>query len=149
MDCLPPEGWEVLGWADQTACPEGYTFTQVEEICTPFKNEFCCTEGHSGAHGDCTDLVINTIVEQCAFVADINACNLPAGWESNPGDGYWPCPGNFEWADDLECLDEPAPEEGESDSGSGWLPFRCGGSALGGLLFSSVFITIRRKKFEI
>jgi hypothetical protein len=146
MDCMPPEGWAVLGWSYQAECPEGYTFTQVEEICTPFKDEFCCTDGHSGAHGDCDDLVINETDQQCVFVEDINACNLPTGWEAKSADGYWACPRDFDWIENLECLDEPAPQQGDSDSGSGLLPFRCGGSALGGLLLSSVFLfTIRRK----
>jgi hypothetical protein len=150
MDCLPPEGWEVLGWSYEAECPEGYTFTQVEEICTPFKDEFCCSEGHSGAHGDCEDMVINRVTLKCAFVDDINACNLPLGWQAKPDDTpiyEWACPGLYDWTDDLACQDEPVSDAGDSDSGSGWLPLRCGGSALGGLLLSSVFFfTARRKK---
>jgi hypothetical protein len=143
MDCLPPEGWEVLGWSYQSECPAGYTLTEVEEICTPFKTEFCCTEGHSGAHGDCDDLVINTTTSECTFVEDVNACHLPADWEATPGEVYWACPGNYDWIDDFECLAEPATD---SNAGSEWLPFRCGGSALSGLLFFAVMIIITKRR---
>jgi hypothetical protein len=44
MDCLPPEGWGVLGWSYEVKIPADYTLTQVKEICNLFKNEFCCTE---------------------------------------------------------------------------------------------------------
>jgi hypothetical protein len=146
MDCLPPDGWEVLGWQDQAECPKGYAFTQVDEICTPFKNEFCCTDGHSGAHGDCDDLAVNGTAQQCVFVDDIDACYLPVGWEAKSTDDYWACPRNFDWVDNLECLDEPVSDAGDSDSGSGWLPFRCGGSALGGVLLSAAFVITTKRR---
>lgn len=149
MDCLPPEGWEVLGWSYQAECPEGYTFTEVEGICTPFKDEFCCTEGHSGAHGDCEDMVVNRVTSRCAFVEDINACNLPLGWQDKPEDisNYeWACPGSYSWTEDLACKEEPVSDDGASDSGSGWLPLRCGGSVLGGLLLSLTLVAFRRQR---
>jgi hypothetical protein len=146
MDCQPPEGWEVLGWSYEGVCPVGYTFTQVEEICTPFKDEFCCTDGHSGAHGDCNDLVVNEIVQQCAFLTDINACNLPTGWMAKSTEDDWACPQDFDWIENLECLEKPVSDGGDSNLGSGGLPFRCGGSAFGGVLLSAAFfITIKRR----
>ena len=148
MDCLPPDGWEVLGWSYQAECPEGYAFTQVEETCTPFKNEFCCTERHSGAHGDCEDMVLNRVTLKCAFVDDIHACNLPFGWQAKPErtpNYEWACPDLYRWTEDLACEDEPISEQ--RDGSSKWLPFRCGGFALGGMLFLSVVsIRVRRKK---
>jgi len=146
MNCLPPDGWEALGWSYEVECPEGYTFTQVDEICTPFKNEFCCTDGHSGVHGDCDDLVVNETVQECTFVTDINACYLSADWEARSTNGYWTCPRNFEWADNLECLTESVSDKDDSNPGSGGLPFRCRGSALGGVLLSAaIFITTKRR----
>jgi hypothetical protein len=150
MDCLPPDGWEVLGWSYDVECPEGYAFTEVEEICTPYKNEFCCTEGHSGAHGDCEDMVINRIACKCAFVEDINACNLPLGWQDKPEKkpNYgWACPGSFDWTEEFECQGESASDQGDADSGSGWLPFRCGGSILGILLIPLTFLFLLSPKF--
>jgi len=150
MDCLPPEGWEVLGWSYQVECPAGYTFTEVEEICTPFKNEFCCTEGHSGVQGDCEDLAINRVAQKCAFVEDIHACHLPSGWNAKPEDmpNYeWACPGNYDWTVNLECRDKSALDQGDTDSDSGWLPFRCGGFALGIFLLGPLFtVKIRRNQ---
>ena len=144
MDCLPPAGWEVLGWSYEAECPAAYAFTQVEEICTPFKNEFCCTEGHSGAHGDCDDLVLNNAAQQCAFVEDINACHLPPDWESKSGDVYWACPGNFVWIKDLDCFAESVSAGGDAGSGSGGLPFGCGSSALGVFLVPAVVFSLAR-----
>jgi len=146
MDCWPPDGREVLGWSYEAECPEEYTFTQVDEICTPFKNEFCCTNGHSGVHGDCDDLVVNEAAHECTFVMDINTCYLPVAWEAKSTGGYWACPRNFEWVDNLECLTDSVSDGGDSNSGSGGLPFRSGGWALNGLLFFAAnFIKTKRR----
>jgi hypothetical protein len=106
MDCFPPEGWEILGWAMDEPCPEGYTdIGSVGYECEAFKAEFCCTEGHSGAHGDCEDMVINRRNKQCTFVPDIATADLPSGWRAKPNrtaDYEWACPNNYEWVDDLE-----------------------------------------------
>ena len=110
MDCFPLEGWEVLGNAYDVACPAGYT--EVEEIpyrCESFKVPFCCSEGHSGAPGDCDDLVVNDREKTCAFVGKIEGCTLPNRWESRPAGleaRSWVCPANYEWVGDLDCLTE-------------------------------------------
>jgi hypothetical protein len=73
---------------------------EIVPVCTAHKVTFCCTEGHSGALGDCEDVVINKAAEQCAFVEDIGACpSLPRGWEKHGED----CP-YYEWAENIECL---------------------------------------------
>jgi hypothetical protein len=49
--------------------------------------------------------------------------------------------------ENLECQDKPTLDGGDADSGSGWLPFRCGGFALGIFLLGSLFTaSIRRNK---
>jgi len=102
VSCSPPAGWEVLGNQWETECPAGYTQVEIVPICTPHKVTFCCTEGHSGAPGDCEDVVINEATEQCAFVEDINACPaLPEGWEKHGAD----CP-YYDWAEDITCLSD-------------------------------------------
>ena len=116
MDCFPPAGWEVLGIADDVPCPAGYTL--VEEVgynCQSFKNQFCCSEGHSGAPGDCQDLVVNERVRRCAFVENVAACKLPRGWSRQPDSvepHNWVCPAGYEWLETLECdagLSSPLP----------------------------------------
>jgi hypothetical protein len=144
MSCFPPDGWEVLGKSYEVECPAGYTFTDVEENCIHSKGEFCCSEGHSGASGNCEDLVINDKEDQCAFVDDINACNLPRGWKAKPEDVSmykWTCPGKYDWMPDLECLPEGA-DEGDS----GFLPLRCSGFALMGTLIPVALFTIAHQK---
>jgi hypothetical protein len=119
MDCFAPEGWEELGWAYDVECPAGYTLTTVESHCNHFKNEHCCSEGHSGASGDCEDLVINDRNDQCAFVTDINACNLPGNWKARPekiSRSEWTCPSRYEWIDNLECL-----ADGDQETDSRWV----------------------------
>jgi len=98
--CSPPEGWEILGGLEEAECPEGYTTVEIQAVCQAAKNDFCCTEGHSGAPGDCEDVVINEAAGQCAFVEDINDCPaLPGGWEKHGAD----CP-YYDWAEDVACL---------------------------------------------
>jgi hypothetical protein len=107
MDCFPPEGWEVVGYAHEQACPAGYIFVQdLETTCRGFKNEFCCSEGHSGAHGECEDLVINHRADECALVDEIEGCALPGGWEQRPGDlapYEWYCPSGYNWVESPGC----------------------------------------------
>jgi hypothetical protein len=144
MDCFPPQGWEELGWAYDIECPAGYAFTTVESQCTHFKNERCCSEGHSGASGNCEDLVISDRSDQCAFVDDINACNLPRNWKAKPEDvtlNEWTCPNKYDWIADLECLTTDG-----QDADSGFLPLQCNGSVLGGLLISFSLVVILRRK---
>jgi hypothetical protein len=105
MDCVPVEGWESLGPEGQ--CPAGYTMIDdVDYTCQHFKVQFCCSEGHSGASGDCADLVVNNKGKQCAFVADIQGCTLPKGWSGRPPTveaNDWVCPAEYEWIDELAC----------------------------------------------
>ena len=150
IDCFPPEGWEVLGWSYQAECPENYTFTEVEENCIPFKDEFCCTEGHSGAAGACEDMVINRATFKCAFVDDIHACKLPLGWSAKPEDipvNEWECPGLYGWTDDVDCRSGSTnPGDEETDSGSGLIPVQCGGAIFGGLLIPFLGLVFFRRK---
>ena len=100
FSCSPPAGWEILGALWEAECPAGYAQVEIVPTCTPHKVTFCCTEGHSGAPGDCGDVVINIAAEQCAFVEDIGACpSLPRGWEKYGAD----CP-YYDWAENVECL---------------------------------------------
>ena len=99
-DCFVPAGWEELGMYGDVTCPEDYTEIDLRPECQPFKIARCCTEGHSGAAGDCEDLVINRLKRQCAFVGDINTTQLSGSWQSRPVDvpvNGWVCPGNFTW----------------------------------------------------
>ena len=110
MDCNPLEGWEVLGYSPSAVCPADYTLVEIEPICTHFKNEFCCTEGHSGVHGDCSDMVINKVARRCAFVEDVDSCILPARWKAKPDDVEekdWECPYDPDrWTDEVYCEEE-------------------------------------------
>jgi hypothetical protein len=115
MDCFPPEGWEVVGYALEHECPAGYAFVEdLETTCRGFKSEFCCSEGHSGAHGECEDLVINHRADECAFVDEIEGCALPGGWEQRPGDlppHEWHCPTGYNWVESPGCQEGGARPE--------------------------------------
>jgi hypothetical protein len=106
MDCFPPEGWEILGF--QAECPAGYTeVSDIPSTCKHFKDQFCCTQGHSGVAGDCEDLVRNEKRKQCAFVEDVADCQLPKGWNSRPAGELlydWLCPNDYEWVATLDCV---------------------------------------------
>ena len=111
MSCSAPAGWEILGVSPEAQCPDGYAQVDIELTCTPHKVDFCCTEGHSGAAGDCDDVVINKAKGRCAFVEDINECPaLPRGWEKYGEE----CP-FYEWADDIACLEKG--DDGTVDGG--------------------------------
>jgi hypothetical protein len=103
MSCSAPAGWEVLeGWRPEVECPDGYTEVEIDLECTHHKVDFCCTEGHSGAAGDCEDVVISRATRQCAFVEDIGQCpSLPGGWEKH-GEN---CP-YYDWAEEIDCLEK-------------------------------------------
>jgi hypothetical protein len=116
MDCFPEEGWEVLGlvFDEGVQCPEGYARVDPPYTCKGFKAEFCCTEYHSGAAGDCDDLVVNRRAKSCAFVVDIEQCALPRGWESRAeagNGGVWQCPADFAWTDQPACQSPGSEEE--------------------------------------
>jgi hypothetical protein len=103
--CSLPEGWESLGGLWEAECPTDYATVEIKSTCWAAKITFCCSEGHSGAPGDCEDVVINKRAEQCAFVEDIGECPaLPDGWGKHGED----CP-YYDWADDVECLDKAGP----------------------------------------
>jgi hypothetical protein len=141
MDCYPPEGWEVLGDAHQAECPPGYTIVnQVGYSCQPFKVEHCCTEGHSGAPGDCEDLVVNDRTEQCAFVADIQDCLLPRSWREKPEtlpSFQWVCPHGYDWIDTLDC----------TVGGESFLPesLRCTNAILLAPFLAGLWLIVKRK----
>ena len=103
--CSLPAGWESLGGLWEAECPADYTTVEIKPTCRAGKIARCCSEGHSGAPGDCEDVVINRRAEQCAFVEDIAQCPaLPHGWEKHGQD----CP-YYDWAADVECLDKAGP----------------------------------------
>ncbi|MDQ1261088.1 MAG: hypothetical protein QG575_269 [Euryarchaeota archaeon] len=98
MDCTPPVGWEVLG--PYSSCPEGYTLVTVNGNCKGFQREHCCTQKHSGASGDCRNMVKNNLTKQCAFVNNAIDYPLPAGWMKMPEDAIlssWVCPLDYAW----------------------------------------------------
>jgi hypothetical protein len=42
---------------------------------------------------------IDHVMQKCAFVEDINACNLPLIWQAKPRDTQdyeWACPGLYD-----------------------------------------------------
>lgn len=103
MACSLPEGWRGAGFG---ACPRGYTEGIVKPICQAHRNVFCCTKGHSGAPGDCDDIVFNAQEEACAFVSDIDTCQrLPKGWQRASPDDFQEqvCPYEYHWRADIEC----------------------------------------------
>jgi hypothetical protein len=57
-------------------------------------------EGHSGAPGDCRNLVRNDSAKECAFVKDASNSSLPFGWLKMPSDltsKDWVCPYDYKW----------------------------------------------------
>jgi hypothetical protein len=98
MDCTPPEGWEILG--PYASCPESYTLVTVNGNCKGFEREHCCTENHSGASGDCRNLVRNDLTKECTFVKDASNYTVPAGWikmPENAASSSWVCPLDYTW----------------------------------------------------
>ena len=80
VGCTLPEGWQSLKFGE--TCPSGYTVIEAQSECKPYKDTFCCTVAHSGANGDCDDVIVNDTDKLCAFVEDIDKCEkLPFGWE--------------------------------------------------------------------
>jgi hypothetical protein len=119
MSCTVPEGWEILGYVGEVECPAGYAYIEhLEFECRPFKDEFCCSEGHSGVHGDCEDLVVDRGRKLCAFVDDIDTAQLPAGWEKRPehlSPDQWYCPQDYAWM----AQPDEAPDQGGRSRGLG------------------------------
>lgn len=94
--------WTVLSGQ----CPKNYqeNVKIPKHKLTFYKNEFCCTQGHSGGDGSCIDLLINTNEKKCAFVQKIENCkNIPKFWvKPNTNDKL--CPFDYIWEKKiLEC----------------------------------------------
>lgn len=81
-DCRLPEGWQVLGYAFNVTCPADYEIVEIETVWVPIASEFCCTPGHSGSPGNCSDLIKNQISGRCSFGKDVRQrCgSLLFGW---------------------------------------------------------------------
>lgn len=98
VDCTIPSGWRNLG--RDASCPAGYTIVSVEGICRGFEIERCCTEGHSGAAGNCENMTKNDLIDECAFMEDPTNCTLPVGWSTKPknvSSSEWACPAAYDW----------------------------------------------------
>ncbi len=108
--CRLPDGWVVIGRGMKNLCPGGYKTVKVRSVCFPQKNPFCCSKGHSGAPGNCKDLVINEKEKKCAFLDNIEKCRvIPEGWQRPRGENVCPFEG-YRWLGNLlTCLDEFAP----------------------------------------
>jgi hypothetical protein len=113
MDCTPPVGWEVLG--PYSSCPEGYTLVTVKGNCKGFEQEHCCTQKHSGASGDCRNMVMNSLMKQCAFLSNAADYPIPAGWMKMPENATlsgWVCPLDFAWTTLSETIPVNAAQYG-------------------------------------
>ena len=104
MGCEIPQGWSSLGYMNIT-CPDGYAQIEVNLSCHGDKNEFCCSQGHSGAPGNCEDLLINDLTRQCALIDDASSCSPFSGWlKVNDFSGRPPeCPTGYAWIEMKEC----------------------------------------------
>jgi hypothetical protein len=155
-DCFPVEGWKVLGVLGDAQCPAGYTMVDtVDYTCQPFKNQFCCSEGHSGAPGDCADLVVRKAGKQCAFVPDVNGCTLPQGWTAMPAGveaRSWVCPAGYEWVEDVSCASSTGAtaeatagtDPGTTAQGGRSVGLPCLGSVMIGPAMLGLVILVRR-----
>lgn len=118
--CEPPAGWEVLGPAGVTSCPEGYaTVDRPAMDCRRYETPFCCS---GGVHrGDCEDMVVDQASATCGFVAEIEGCTLPANWQSRPASVEvldWACPAGYGWAqDEVACLAAAQPTSSPTEPG--------------------------------
>jgi hypothetical protein len=100
-ECTPPEGWEILGPYWSVPCPENYTMVIARSRCRGIEVEHCCTEKHSGASGDCRNLIKNDLTGECAFVTNATTATLPDGWQEMPENATsltWVCPLGYTWA---------------------------------------------------
>ena len=140
-NCYPTGGWVLLGDGFDVECPAGYASAEPEYACDHFKVAHCCTEGHSGSSGDCTDLIISHRHDKCAFVDEIEGCKPPREWTRQPNGKRaqdWLCPANYEWVDDLDCAGE------ESDDSAGGLSIPCLGTALVAPALLLLWLAIKR-----
>jgi hypothetical protein len=147
-----PDGWVSLGWEGSAECPAGYEEVELQVEYRGIKDQHCCSEWGSGAPGDCDDLVISRRNRQCAFVEDIEGCNLSSRWEKKPEkEGYWECPGEYSWVDDLECLTVEEVTQSSRKTGrpilTAILVIACLGSlVLLALVVLLVWFIVRRRK---
>jgi len=98
--CTIPQGWASLGYG-VTQCPAGYTQVAANITCTGLRIERCCSEGHTGGDGNCTDMVVNDIAGQCAFVNNAPSaqqCGLGSGWQAKQAGVRWLCPAGYSWS---------------------------------------------------
>ncbi len=98
--CEIPQGWASLGYGNPE-CPSGYSRITVSLECHPSQSGFCCSEGHSGGNGNCTNMVVSSQRNECAFVTNppsAQQCILPTEWQKEPSAGDWLCPGGYSWA---------------------------------------------------
>ena len=98
MDCTAPNGWEIL--EQYSSCPSNYALVEVGGNCKGFEVEHCCTERHSGASGDCRNMIKNDITKECAFLADAINSTMPDGWQKVPENASisgWLCPLDYTW----------------------------------------------------
>jgi hypothetical protein len=98
MDCTPPDGWEIL--RQYSSCPNNYALVEESGNCKGFEVEHCCTEGHSGASGDCGNMIKNDITDECAFLANAMNSTVPNGWQKMPENASpssWVCPRDYRW----------------------------------------------------
>ncbi len=101
FSCEMPSGWTSLGY-NTYECPQGYEKIELKLNCSGFKNERCCSNGHSGGAGACQDMIINDVTKQCAF-SDGGA--VPSGWKGKPGgaeNAQWVCPSGYGWSEKAE-----------------------------------------------
>lgn len=113
MDCTPPEGWEVLGLHE--SCPEGYTLVTISSSCSGFEHEHCCTEKHTGASGDCRNLIKNDLTKECTFVTNATNGTVPDGWQRMPKNATsssWLCPLDYKWTTLAATNSVPATQYG-------------------------------------
>jgi hypothetical protein len=82
LDCFLPDGWTKIEGYSEDSCPKGYNIVNDKSVnCQGFKVAHCCTIDHTGANGDCEDVVISDEEKSCGFVEDINNCpGLPDSW---------------------------------------------------------------------
>lgn len=144
--CYPTDGWELLGDGVDVECPAGYTSAEPQYACEPFKTWFCCTDGHSGAAGDCEDMVISHRYDQCAFVDDINGCKPPREWTQRPNGlraEQWLCPATYEWIDEIDCTGDASSATTTPEASDG-LSLPCLGALLVAPALLGLWLTSRR-----
>lgn len=98
MDCTPPDGWKMMG--PHSSCPKNYALVEVSGNCKGFEVEHCCTERHSGARGNCRNMIRNDINRKCAFFAHAENSTVPDGWQKMPENvsvSSWLCPLGYTW----------------------------------------------------